>query len=105
MGAGQSYGTSDTVIAAGASRTNPALARLKPYFARGAVVQLHGCNVAVGWEGRYLLQKLAALWGVRVQGAIDTQFPNLFVDEFEGSYWEADGSGGKEPTLRFYHAA
>jgi hypothetical protein len=105
MGAGQSYGTSDTVIAAGASRTNPALARLTPYFARGAVVQLHGCNVGVGWEGQYLLQKLAGLWNVRVQAAIDTQFPNLFVDEFEGSYWEADGSGGKEPTMRFYHAA
>jgi hypothetical protein len=107
MGCGMSAGTAATNIAVdgtGKLNNQKKLLLLKPYFAKGAVVQLHGCEVGAGSAGRQLLTLLADLWDVRVQAAIFTQYPNLFQDEFEGSYWEADGSGGGTPVLRFYHA-
>jgi hypothetical protein len=106
VGGGQGPGNKTQYLQVnGSNRLNyeDYLLALKPYFAKGAVVQLHGCEVAVGWEGRHLLKKLANLWDVRVQGGIQKQYPDLFEDEYEGSYWESDGSSGKGTTETFYH--
>ena len=50
------------------------LAELAPYFAHGARVELRGCSVAEGDDGEALLQRLATIWGARVQAGTLTQY-------------------------------
>ena len=61
------------------------------HFTRHAVVQLHGCEVGAGWEGRKLLRDLALMWHVRTMAAVKEQHA-LAGSAFEGRYIEADGS-------------
>jgi hypothetical protein len=49
------------------------LVGLNPVFAPGARVELRGCSVAGGAPGDELLQRLARLWGVTVQGGTVVQ--------------------------------
>ena len=78
----------------GSLKNQAFLALLKPYLQRDGVVQLHGCRVAEGPLGKSLLFALANLWDCRVQAAFDTQYPDIFEDDFEGNYYEYDGGAG-----------
>jgi uncharacterized protein DUF4347 len=49
------------------------LARLRPYFAAHARVEMHGCQVASGRNGQNLLRRLAGIWGVQVSAGSRTQ--------------------------------
>jgi hypothetical protein len=49
------------------------LVGLNAVFAPGARVELRGCSVAGGAPGEELLQRLARLWGVTVQGGTVVQ--------------------------------
>jgi hypothetical protein len=49
------------------------LLRLKPLFAKGAVVQLDGCSSGAGPNGEALVKALSELWGVEVRAAIVPQ--------------------------------
>jgi hypothetical protein len=61
-------------------------------FAPNALVQLHGCRIAQGWQGTLLVYQLANLWRVRVQAAYERQIADP-DDRFEGArYIEADGN-------------
>lgn len=64
------------------------LERLRGHFAPNAVVELHGCNVALGHHGRELLRQLAELWNVRVRGGAERQFTDS-GDLIEGPIIEA----------------
>lgn len=64
------------------------LVRLRKRFAPGAVVELHGCNVAQHHRGRELLRQLSDLWGVRVRAALLEQ-PSDRPNRFFGPVIEA----------------
>ncbi len=49
------------------------LGRLHRYFAPGAQVVLHGCEVAAGKSGERLLHDLASLWRVQVRAGVSYQ--------------------------------
>ncbi len=74
------------------------LARLRPYFAPGARVELRGCNVANGSDGETFLQRLADIWGVTVQAGILEQY-----SYWNGPVYQASADGamscvvGREP--------
>jgi Domain of unknown function (DUF4347) len=70
------------------------LAGLNPYFAPGSRVELRGCNVAAGGKGEALLQALAGIWGVTVQGGIQTQY---HID-WDGPVHQSDASGNLSCT-------
>ena len=69
------------------------LARLCGHFASNAVVELHGCNIALHHRGRELLRQLSALWNVRVRGGVNVQRPDS-TDRFEGPVVEAHPVAG-----------
>lgn len=66
------------------------LIRLNDYFAPDARVELRGCNVAADSDGDALLQGLAGIWGVIVQGGILTQY---HID-WDGPVHQSDPYGG-----------
>jgi hypothetical protein len=55
-------------------RNSHLLARLRGYFATGAIVELHGCQVG-GLGFAPLRQNLQALWGVQVRASAIDQNP------------------------------
>jgi Putative peptidoglycan binding domain len=55
-------------------QVQPSLARLRPIFAGFGSVQLQGCLVGGGPQGRSLLNKLSLTWGVPVTAGTHTQF-------------------------------
>jgi hypothetical protein len=63
----------------------PVLRRLRPLFVEFGSVELHGCQVARLRDGRTLVRRLAAIWGVPVSAGVQTQY----------------GGGGIRRTLRF----
>jgi hypothetical protein len=70
------------------------LARLRPYFAANARVELHGCNVASGRRGRQLLRSLAAIWGVPVSaGSRTQQGGGAATFRFEGPVYTSSPAG------------
>lgn len=74
------------------------LIRLRGHFAPNAVVELHGCNIALQHRGRELLRQLSALWNVRVRGGVNIQLPDA-GDRFEGPVVEAFPVAGHEPRV------
>lgn len=83
----------------GQLHNNYLLSMLVGCFTPDAVVQMHGCRVARGWQGTTLVYLLANLWRVRVQAAYDSQYADQ-GDHFEGSqYLEADGRPGSLTPL------
>lgn len=71
-------------------------ARLRPYFAAGARVEFHGCNVGSGAAGQALLQRLSALWGVPVSAGSRTQIGGgdaSHTFRFEGPVYTANPNG------------
>lgn len=74
------------------------LIRLRGHFAANAVVELHGCNVALNHRGRELLRQLSALWNVRVRGGVDVQDSDA-RDRFEGPIVEAAPITGHGPRV------
>src|ERR1044072_3543905 len=66
--------------------------RLRPYFAAGARVELHGCNVGSGKRGMKLLLWLARIWSVQVSAGIGTQYGSTTFN-FDGPYRTAYPNG------------
>jgi hypothetical protein len=69
------------------------------YFAAGAVVELHGCQVAAGSNGRRLLEELHCLWGVIVRGGQDDQRADE-IGNYEGSVVESSSGVCRAPRRR-----
>ncbi len=70
------------------------LGQLNPYFSPSARVELRGCNVAADSQGEALLQGLAGIWGVTVQGGILTQY---HID-WDGPVHQSDAQGNLSCT-------
>ena len=70
----------------------PVLARLAPYFAPQARVELYGCLAAKGSQGEQLIVELSRIWNVRVQ-AQTTESPIGSI-QFMGAVVEAHPGGG-----------
>lgn len=70
------------------------LRQLTPYFGRYSSVELHGCRVAMGAQGRRLVQDLADIWGVPVSAATRTQYAGGSATfRFEGPVHTAFAGG------------
>ena len=67
----------------------PTLARLKTLFLPSGRVELRGCEVASGSDGRTLLLRLAKIWGVPVLAGIALQYRA----EWDGNVTRASPSG------------
>lgn len=85
----------------GQLRGRAVLGRLSGHFAPGAVVELQGCQVGRGHQGRELLRQLADLWRVNVQASIDDQHFDPVLQgsrhaglRFEGQVIEASRTAG-----------
>jgi hypothetical protein len=77
-------------VAAGAAQ----LATLTPYFKVYSSVELHGCKVARGRNGRQLVQQLANIWQVPVSAALNTQLAGgTSTFRFEGPVFTAFPGG------------
>ena len=71
----------------------PQLGRLQKEFVKGAWMQLHGCNVGEGPEGRMLLHKIANYTKVPVKAGIGMQFAgNGTTRTLEGMTYTAQPS-------------
>jgi hypothetical protein len=68
-----------------------ALANLITYFTDDAMITLSGCEVAAGWQGKFLLRAVAQATGVWVQAADAKQF--AWIPGWEGSVYKASPSG------------
>ena len=66
------------------------LTRLNPYLARGARIELRGCDVGAGTDGERLIGELARIWRSPVQAGTTTQY---HVD-WDGPVIEASSDGG-----------
>lgn len=76
----------------------PVLARLAPYFAPQARVELYGCLAAKGSQGEQLIVELSRIWNVRVQ-AQTTESPIGSI-QFMGAVVEANPGGGLRTVVR-----
>jgi hypothetical protein len=84
------------------SASAPTLGRLRFSFGVYSSVELHGCLVARGVDGRQLLQRLAGLWGVPVSGGMQFQYGGACTFRFEGPVYTAFPAGY---TLRSWSKA
>jgi hypothetical protein len=70
------------------------LGRLRFSFGVYSSVELHGCNVSRGVDGRQLMQRLAGLWGVPVSGGTQSQYGGgVCTFRFEGPVYTAFPAG------------
>ena len=75
--------------------TSGSLAKLTPFFASRARVELHGCKVAKGPNGQKLLKDLATIWGVPVSAGTRNQIGGTGKQfKFEGPVHTAMPGGG-----------
>ena len=93
------------VISRSVIAANPHIfARLRPYFAAKACVELHGCHVARGPEGRQLLRWLSDIWGVPVSAGSHTQSVGSgdVLTQFESTVYTAYPNGRltRDPNRR-----
>ncbi len=86
-----------SVDAGGRLQHAPILSLLIASFGENAFVELHGCSVARGYQGKMLLCQLSALWRVRVRGGIQDQDTS---PGFEGRVATADHTA--EGGIRYH---
>ncbi len=76
------------------AKFRPQLRMLAPYFGSYSSVELHGCEVAKGPNGRQLVQQLANIWNVPVSAAVKTQLVGgVSTFRFEGRTYTACPGG------------
>jgi hypothetical protein len=88
--------TGHTESSCGAISNQNHLRSLTGHFARDGWVELLGCDVADGVQGRSLLRQLAALWNVPVKASEDDQFPRSARRGLRGQVVVAYPSGAVE---------
>lgn len=72
--------------------------QLAPLFASYGSVELHGCRVGAGSNGRQLVTRLAQAWGVPVTAGLRTQYGGgNSTFHFEGPTFTAFPRGGTLP--------
>ena len=70
------------------------LGKLCPFFGAYSSVELHGCKVAKGLDGRQMIQRLADVWKVPVSGGVNDQTSGgISTFRFEGPVFTAFPGG------------